>query len=88
MIRNGVTEKKHCCPHESAHQVQQPGLWRTLQPNTAQYGFFYFYIFQNYFLQKYIFCFIIYNFAPLPPGCGAAGPLPGGRDLNINKIYF
>ena len=60
-------------------------------------GFFYFFIFQNRFLHKYIFGFIIYRFIPLPPGCGAAGPLPpsppaallpGGRDLNINKIYF
>ena len=45
---------------------------------------FYFYIFQNRFLQKYIFGFIIYRFIPLPPDCG----WPGGRDLNINKIYF
>ena len=40
------------------------------------FAFFYFYIFQNRFLQKYIFSFIIYRFIPLPPGCGAAGPLP------------
>ena len=38
-------------------------------------AFFYFFIFQNYFLQKYIFGFLIYRFIPLPPGCGAAGPL-------------
>ena len=41
--------------------------------------FFYFYIFKKYFLQKYIFCFTIYSFIPLPPGRGAAGagrPLP------------
>ena len=38
-------------------------------------SFFYFYIFQNRFLQKYIFGFIIYSFVPLSPGCGAAGPL-------------
>ena len=54
--------------------------------------FFYFYIFQNHFLHKYIFGFIIYRFIPLPPGCRAAGLpaalLPGDRDLNINKIYF
>ena len=36
--------------------------------------FLYFYIFQNYFLQKYIFGFIIYSFVSLPSGCGAAGP--------------
>jgi len=51
-----------------------------------------FFIFKNRFLQKYIFSFIIYNFVPLPPGCGAASPLPpccrGGRDLNVNIIYF
>ena len=56
----------------------------------VQAAFFYFYIFQNRFLQKYIFGFIIYRFKPLPPGYGAAPAalLPGGRDLNINKIYF
>ena len=37
---------------------------------------FYFYIFQNRFLQNYIFGFIIYRFIPLSPGCGAADPLP------------
>ena len=37
----------------------------------ANLAFFYFYIFQNRFLQKYIFGFIIYSFVPLPPGCGA-----------------
>ena len=39
-------------------------------------SFFYFYIFQNRFLHKYIFGFIIYRFIPLPPGRGAAGGLP------------
>ena len=38
--------------------------------------FFHLYIFQNYFLQKYIFGFTIYRFIPLPPGWGAAGGLP------------
>ena len=44
-------------------------------------AFFYFYIFQNCFLHKYIFSFIIYRFIPLPPGCGTAGPFrpPAGR---------
>ena len=37
---------------------------------------FYFYIFQKYFLLKYIFNFTIYSFIPLPPGRGAAGGLP------------
>jgi len=35
-------------------------------------AFFYFYIFENRFLQKYIFGFTIYRFIPLPPGKGAA----------------
>ena len=39
-------------------------------------AFFYFYIFENRFLQKYIFSFIIYSFILLPPGCGAARGLP------------
>ena len=48
--------------------------------------FFIFLFFQNCFLQKYIFGFIIYMFIPLPSGrgaaggrplvCGAGGPLP------------
>ena len=46
-----------------------------LWPDKLQ-AFFYFYIFQNSFLQKYIFSFIIYRFIPLPPGRGAAGGLP------------
>ena len=32
--------------------------------------------FQNCFFHKYIFDFIIYSFVPIPPGCGAASPLP------------
>ena len=32
--------------------------------------FFYFYIFQNCFLQKYIFDFIIYRFIPYRPAAG------------------
>ena len=39
--------------------------------------FFYFYIFQNRFLQKYIFGFTIYRFIPLLPGRGAAGGRQG-----------
>ena len=39
-------------------------------------GFLIFIFFKNVFLQKYIFSFIIYSFILLPPGCGAAGPLP------------
>ena len=34
---------------------------------------FYFYIFQNHFLQKYIFGFIIYSFVPLPSCYRAVG---------------
>jgi len=49
---------------------------RGQQAGEASAAFFYFYIFQNHFLQKYIFGFIIYRFIPLPPGCVAAGPLP------------
>jgi len=48
--------------------------------------FFHFYIFQNRFLQKYIFGFTIYRFVPLPPGRGAAAPLPGGMGLYAIKI--
>ena len=36
----------------------------------ANLAFFYFYIFQNRFLQIYIFGFTIYRFAPVPPGRG------------------
>ena len=42
--------------------------------------FFHFYIFQNYFLQKYIFGFTIYRNVPLPPG-------RGGRGLYAIKIF-
>ena len=38
--------------------------------------FLYFYIFQNHFLQKYIFDFRIYRFITMPPGRGVAGGLP------------
>jgi len=36
-------------------------------------GFFYFFIFQFRFLQKYIFVFEIYRNIPRPPRCRAAG---------------
>ena len=54
-------------------------------------AFFNFFIFENRFLQKYIFYFIIYSFVPLPRLRGSQPPaalLPGGRDLNVNKIYI
>ena len=81
----GLERRKHECM-----QMQEP---KQAKPSPVEVGqrflaFFYFYIFQNCFLHKYIFGFIIYRFIPLPPGRGAAGPLPGGRDLNVNKIYF
>ena len=47
--------------------------------------FFYFYIFQKYFLQKYIFDFTIYSFIPAPRACRPAG---GDRDLHVNKNNF
>jgi len=57
--------------------------------------FLYFYIFQNRFLQKYIFGFTIYRFITLPPGRGYVikisvlsngGPyrLAGGRQAPPN----
>ena len=38
--------------------------------------FLYFYIFQNHFLQKYIFDFIICSLVPLSSGYEAADTLP------------
>ena len=55
---------------------RRPPRPRAAPPGAEQQAFFYFYIFQNCFLQKYIFGFIIYRFIPLSPGCGAADPLP------------
>ena len=67
------------------------------QPRTSSHvrRFLYFYIFQNHFLQKYIFGFTIYRFIPLPPGRGYVikisvlsngGPyrLAGGRQAPPN----
>ena len=55
-------------------------LWKAHEHHDASSGdvaaFFIFIFFKNVFLQKYIFGFIIYNFIPQPPGCGAGGPLP------------
>ena len=48
--------------------------------------FLYFYIFQNRFLQKYIFDFTIYKFVLLPAGRGRQGayrPLQGGWPLAV-----
>ena len=53
--------------------------------NLQKIASFYFYIFQKYFLQKYIFNFTIYSFIPIPPDRVAAG---GGRDLYVNKNNF
>jgi hypothetical protein len=50
------------------------------EPNNTR-RLFYFYIFQKYFLQKYIFDFTIYSFIPLPPG-------GRGRDIYVNKNIF
>ena len=53
--------------------------------------FFIFIFFKIVFLKKYIFGFIIYSFIPLPRLRGGQPPaalLPGGRDLNVNKIYI
>ena len=60
-------------PGETLLQSLRGHKGKKARPNQR---LFYFYIFQNYFLHKYIFSFIIYSFVPLPSGCGATGPLP------------
>ena len=65
---------KFCTP-PSGLEISCFGLGRRTRAfQLRRFGwFFYFYIFQFCFLQKYIFVFEIYKYIPLHPCCRAAG---------------
>ena len=66
--------------------------WAWLALTQATKRFFYFYIFSKLFFTEIYFRFhnlqIYTPTARLRGGRPPAALLPGGRDLNVNKIYF
>jgi len=54
---------------------------------TAPLQFFYFFIFQFRYLQKYIFIFEIYRNIPRPPCCRAAGTWSLRQGLFCKKFH-
>ena len=61
---------------------------KTSRSTTRVVGVFFIFVFFKKKLQKYIFGFRFYSFIPLPPGRGAAGGLPQGREAAGSLLKY